>query len=104
MVIHTSRGSEAERFAKEHDWKVDYKSAPSSSASTSSAKRQLLRQKAKAESDTESLAGAMGDLSAQIAEMESQELSAEDQEKLQEIKGLMNDLGRSPRRGTSRSE
>ncbi len=55
-------------------------------------KRQLLRQKAKAESDTESLAGAMGDLSAQIAEMESQELSAEDQEKLQEIKGLMNDL------------
>lgn len=93
MVIHTSRGSEAERFAKEHDWKVDYKSAPSSSASTSSAKKATSPAKAKAESDTESLAGAMGDLSAQIAEMESQELSAEDQEKLQEIKGLMNDLG-----------
>lgn len=93
MVIHTSRGSKAERFAKEHDWKVDYKSAPSSSASTSSAKKATSPAKAKAESDTESLAGAMGDLSAQIAEMESQELSAEDQEKLQEIKGLMNDLG-----------
>lgn len=93
MVIHTSRGSEAERFAKEHDWKVDYKSAPSSSASTSSAKKATSSAKTKAESDTESLAGAMGDLSAQIAEMESQELSAEDQEKLQEIKGLMNDLG-----------
>lgn len=93
MVIHTSRGSEAERFAKEHDWKVDYKSAPSSSASTSFAKKATSPAKAKAESDTESLAGAMGDLSAQIAEMESQELSAEDQEKLQEIKGLMNDLG-----------
>lgn len=92
MVIHTSRGSEAERFAKEYDWKVDYKSAPSSSASTSSAKKATSPAKAKAESDTESLAGAMDDLSAQIAEMESQELSSEDQEKLQEIKGLMNDL------------
>lgn len=92
-VIHTSRGSEAERFAKENYWEVDYKSAPSSSASTSSAKKSTSSAKAKAESDTESLAGAMGDLSAQIAEMESQELSAEDQEKLQEIKGLMNDLG-----------
>lgn len=93
MIIHTTRGSTAESFAKEHDWKVDYKSAPSSSAATSSAKKATSSARAQAESETEGLAGAMGDLSAQIAEMENQELSAEDQEKLQEIKGLMNDLG-----------
>lgn len=93
MIIHTTRGSTAESFAKEHDWKVDYKSAPFSSAATSSAKNATSSAKAKAESETEGLAGAMGDLSTQIAEVESQELSAEDQEKMQEIKGLMNDLG-----------
>lgn len=93
MIIHTTRGSTAESFAKEHDWKVDYKSAPSSYAATSSAKKATSSARAQAESDTECLAGAMGDLSAQIAEMENQELSAEDQEKLQEIKGLMNDIG-----------
>lgn len=92
-VIHTEKYSTAESTAKENGIKVDYKSAPSNSASTSSAKKATSSARAKAESDTEGLAGAMGDLSAQIAEMESQELSAEDQEKLQEIKGLMNDLG-----------
>lgn len=92
-VIHTEKYSTAESTAKENGIKVDYKSAPSSTAAASSAKKATSSAKAKVESETEGLAGAMGDLSAQIAEMESQELSAEDQEKLQEIKGLMNDIG-----------
>ena len=94
-VIHTTRGSEAERFADENNLSVDYKAAPSGSVSTSSAKRSTSSAKAKTkvESDAESLDGTMDDLSSQIAELESQQLSAEDQEKLEGIKGLMNDLG-----------
>ena len=38
MLIHTSNGSTAEIIAKEHDWKVDYNTAPSTESSSASIK------------------------------------------------------------------
>lgn len=92
-VIYTERGSVAESFAKEHNWKVDYKAAPTASVAPTSSKKSIAASTTVADNEAESLAESMDDLSAQIAEMESQQLSTEDQEKLQEIKGVINNIG-----------
>ncbi len=89
-VIHTSKGSVAESVAKENGWKVDYKSAPAGSSATSSSKSAAA---SSAIDNTGSLADTMDDLSAQISEMEGQQLSEEDLEKLEEARKLLGDIG-----------
>ena len=88
MVIHTTEGSAAERMAKEHGRKVDYKSAPAAAATTKKSSAKI----ASAVDETAGLDDTMSDLSAQITEMRNQELSAEDRETLSNVIGLMDDL------------
>lgn len=87
MVIHTVRGSTAESFAKGHNWKVDYKQPPASAVKTAT------RAKTSHEEDLSGMTSAMSDLSAQIADMESQELSDEDRATLREVMDGMNKIG-----------
>ena len=85
-VIHTEKYSTAESTAKENGIKVDYKSAPASSTSTSKSNTN----KTSAMGEAAGLADSMSDLSAQVAEMQNQELSDEDRETLS---GIMDTLG-----------
>lgn len=85
-VIHTEKYSTAESTAKENGIKVDYKSAPASSTSTSKS----YTKKTSAMGEEAGLADSMSDLSAQVAEMQNQELSDEDRETLS---GIMDTLG-----------
>ena len=91
MVIHTSKGSAAERMAKEHGWKVDYKSAPVAKAQTTTKKASVEKKSVPAD-DASGLADTMSDLSSQIAEMQNQELSEEDRKTLNEVMGTLDNL------------
>lgn len=85
-VIHTEKYSTAESTAKENGIKVDYKSAPTASASSTKASSK----KTSSADEASGLADTMSDLSAQVAEMQNQELSDEDRETLS---GIMDTLG-----------
>lgn len=91
-VIHTEKYSTAETFAKENNIKVDYKSA---SVGTSTTKKSAAK-KTSTVDEVAGLADTMSDLSAQITEMQNQELSDEDRETLSGIMGtlggMMDDL------------
>lgn len=91
MVIHTSRGSAAERMAKEHGWTVDYKSAPVAKTQATTKKASVEKKPAPAD-DASGLADTMSDLSSQIAEMQNQELSEEDRKILNEAMGTLGNL------------
>jgi|GEM_PF-1352314 len=91
-VIHTEKYSTAERTAKENGIKVDYKSAPASSTSAPKSNTK----KSSSMGEAAGLADSMSDLSAQVAEMQNQELSDEDRETLSGIMdtpgSIQNDL------------
>lgn len=91
-VIHTEKYSTAETFAKENNIKVDYKSA---FVGTSTTKKSVAK-KTSTVDEAAGLADTMSDLSAQITEMQNQELSDEDREMLSGIMGtlggMMDDL------------
>ncbi len=90
MVIHTSRGSTADSFAKEHGWTVDYKSAPSAKPQTSTEKTSTSKNTSASVDELSGLADTMSDLSAQITEMQNQDLSEEDRKTLNEAKERYN--------------
>ncbi len=92
MVIHTSRGSTADSFAKEHGWTVDYKSAPSAKPQTSTEKSSTSKNTSASADELSGLADTMSDLSAQITEMQNQDLSEEDRKTLNEAMGTLGDL------------
>ena len=92
MVIHTSRGSTADSFAKEHGWTVDYKSAPSAKPQTSTEKSSASKNTSASVDELTGLADTMSDLSAQITEMQNQDLSEEDRKTLNEAMGTLGDL------------
>ena len=85
-VIHTEKYSTAESTAKENGIKVDYRSAPTASASSTKARSK----KTSSVDEASGLADTMSDLRAQVAEMQNQELSDEDHETLS---GIMDTLG-----------
>lgn len=92
MVIHTSRGSAADSFAKEHGWKVDYKSAPGAKPQASTKKSSASKNTSASVDEAAGLADTMSDLSAQIAEMQNQELSDEDRKTLNEAMGTLGNI------------
>lgn len=92
MVIHTSRGSTADSFAKEHGWTVDYKSAPSAKPQISTEKSSTSKNTSASVDELSGLADTMSDLSAQITEMQNQDLSEEDRKTLNEAMGTLGDL------------
>ena len=81
-VIHTEEYSTAESTAKENGIKVDYEAAPALSTSSMG--------------ETSELADIMSDLTTQVDEMQSQELSNDDRETLSDIidtlEGMQNDF------------
>lgn len=81
VVIHTPAGSYAESFAKRRNITCDNKVAGIWSAAT------------KAEQEVGDFASAVSGLNAQIAELDSQEMSAEDREALEKVKEQMNAIG-----------
>lgn len=103
MIIHTPKGSTAEKMAKDHDWKVDYKSV--SPAAKPTVQKPASTKSASSSNEVDGLADTMSDLSAQVAEMQKQTLSDEDRQKLNEAMGtlgsMMDDLSEGTNKYTS---
>ena len=79
--MHTPAGSYAESFAKQKNIAYDNNVAGIWSAAT------------KVEEEVGDFASAVSGLNAQIAELDSQEMSAEDREALEKVKEQMNAIG-----------